>query len=185
MSGLSATLKEDLALNVAVLYHTASIAGTTVTGTAVGATQGGLDFKPGIKTRHVEFDGKRSDVESLDYVIEYDAHITGSIIQIGAEQIAMLEPGAGLAGDIYTPRDADVLYTEDTDYLTDVMAVWQRGDGGLFVVHFPKARIVSWDIDSKDKAEAKIKIDLKAFLDYDTAVTNVSACPYSLRDIAA
>jgi hypothetical protein len=185
MSGLTATLKEDLALNVAVLYHTASLSGTTVNGTKVGATQGGLDFKPGIKTRHIDFDGKRSDIEGLDFVIEYDAHVTGSIIQLGADQIAMLEPGASETDGTYTPRAADVLYAVTTDYLTDVMAVWARGDGGLFVVHFPKARIVSWDIDSKDKAEAKVKIDLKAYLDYDDAVADTGACPYRLIDVPA
>jgi hypothetical protein len=183
-SGLTATLPDDLALNVAVLYHTASLTGATISGTKVGATQGGLDFKPGIKTRHIEFDGKRSDIAQLEYVIEYDAHISGSIIQLGADQIAMLEPGATLNGETYTPRAADVLYEAD-DYLTDVMAVWQRGDGGLFVVEFPVARVVSYDVDSKDKAESKVKIDLKAYLSLSDAVTDTGLCPYRIHDVAA
>ena len=183
-SGLTATLPDDLALNVAVVYTGASIAGTTVSGTKIGATQGGIDFKPGIKTRDIEFDGRRSAIAQLEYVIEYDAHITGSFIQLGDDQIAMLEPGAVLAANVYTPRAADVLYAEG-DYLEDVMAVWQRGNGGLFVVEFPVGRIVSWDADSKDKAETKVKFDIKAFLSLTDAVTDTGLCPYRIHNIPA
>jgi hypothetical protein len=183
-SGLTASLPDDLALNVAVLYHTATIVGGAVSGTKISATKGGLDFDPGIKKRDIEYDGKRSDTEQLEYVIEYDAHIKGKIIQLGSAQIAILEPGAALVGEEYTPRAADVLYEAD-DYLSNVMCAWERGNGGLFVVEFPKARIVSYKVDGKDKSEAEITIDLKAFLSLADAVTNTSLCPYRLHDVAA
>ena len=188
VGALTATLPDDLALNVAVLYIGASIAGTTVSGTSLGATQGGIDFKPGIKRRSIDYDGARSETEGLSYVIEYDAHLSGSIIQLGASQIAVLEPGAtsDVSGGTttYTPIAGDTLYTPTTDYLEDVMAVWQRGNGGLFVVHFPKAMVIDWSLDSKDKAEAKAKIDIKAILDLDDAVTDTGACPYRILDVA-
>lgn len=183
-SGLTSTLPDDLALNVAVLYHTATITGGAVSGTKISATKGGLDFDPGIKTRQIEYDGKRSDTEQMEYVIEYDSHIKGKIIQLGSSQIEILEPGATLAGEMYTPRDADVLYEAD-DYLSNVMCAWERGNGGLFVVEFLKARIVSWKADGKDKSEAEIAIDLKAFLPLADAVINTSKCPYRLYDVAA
>ena len=183
-SGLTATLPDDLALNVAVVYTGASIAGTTVSGTKIGATQGGIDFKPGIKTRDIEFDGRRSAIAQLEYVIEYDSHIKGKIIQLGSTQIDILEAGATLVGEEYTPRAADVLYAEG-DYLTNVMCVWERGNGGLFVVEFPVARVVSYKVDGKDKSEAEITIDLKAFLSLADAVTNTSLCPYRLHNVAA
>ena len=183
-SGLTATLPDDLALNVAVLYHTASITGGAVTGTKVSATKGGLDFDPGIKTRDIEFDGKRSSIAQMEYVIEYDAQIKGKIIQLGSTQIDILEPGAVLVGDEYTPRAADTLYAEG-DYLTNVMCAWERGNGGLFVVEFPVPRVMSWKIDGKDKSEAEIAIVLKAYLSLDDAVTNTSLCPYRLHNVAA
>jgi hypothetical protein len=183
-SGLTATLPDDLALNVGILYHTATIAGGAVSGTKVSATKGGLDFDPGIKTREIEFDGKRSRIQGLEYVIEYDAHIKGKIIQLGGDQIEILEPGAALVGETYTPRAADVLYAAG-DYLTDVMLAFERGNGGLFVIHFPVARVMSWKIDGKDKSEAEIAIDLVAVLDLDDAVTNTSLCPYRLINVAA
>jgi hypothetical protein len=183
-SGLTATLPGDLALNVAVLYHTASIAGGSITGTKISATKGGLDFDPGIKTRDIEFDGRRSAIAQMEYVIEYDAKITGKIIQLGSDQIDILEPGAVLAGEEYTPRAADVLY-EAGDYLSNVMCAWERGNGGLFVVEFPVARVMSWKVDGKDKTEAEIAIVLKAYLSLADAVTNTSLCPYRLHDVAA
>jgi hypothetical protein len=187
VGALTATLPDDLALNVAVLYMNGSISGTTVSGDKLSATQGGIDFKPGVKRRDIEYDGKRSETEQMSYVIEYDAHVTGSIIQLGSTQLAILEPGstADTVGSVttYTPISADTLYGEG-DYLTDVMAVWQRGNGGLFVVHFPKAMVINWDVDSKDKSEAKAKIDIKAIVDLDAAVADTGACPYRILDVA-
>ena len=55
----------------------------------------------------------------------------------------------------------------------------------LFVVEFPVARVVSYKIDGKDKTEAEITIDLKAFLSLADAVTNTSLCPYRLYNVAA
>jgi hypothetical protein len=183
-SGLTSTLPDDLALNVAVLYHTASIVAGAISGTKISATKGGLDFEPGIKTREIEFDGKRSSIAELEYVIDYDAHIKGKIIQLGDDQIAILEPGAVLAGEEYTPRAADVLYEAD-EYLSNVMCAWERGNGSLFVVEFPVARVVSYKVDGKDKSEAEITIDLKAFLSLSDAVTNTSLCPYRIHNVAA
>ena len=187
-SGLTATLPNDLALNAAVLYHGASIAGSTVSGTKVSVTKGGIDFDPGIKDREIEFDGKRSTIAGLEYPIEYDAHIKGKIIQLGADQIALLLPGsaADTAGSVttYTPKAADTLY-EVGDYLEDVMAVWSRGDGGLFVVQFPLARVMKWKVDSKDKQEAEIDLDLKAVLSLDAAVTDTGTAPFQILDVAA
>jgi hypothetical protein len=166
VGALTATLPDDLALNVAVLYMNGSISGTTVSGDKLSATQGGIDFKPGVKRRDIEYDGKRSETEQMSYV---------------------LEPGstADTVGSVttYTPISADTLYGEG-DYLTDVMAVWQRGNGGLFVVHFPKAMVINWDVDSKDKSEAKAKIDIKAIVDLDAAVADTGACPYRILDVA-
>jgi hypothetical protein len=184
-SGLTSTLPDDLALNVAVLYHTASIVGGAVSGTKISATKGGLDFEPGIKTRDIQFDGgDRSAIAELEYVIGYDAHIKGKIIQLGSDQIEILEAGAALVGDTYTPRAADVLY-ESTDYMENVMCAWERGNGALFVVEFPVARVVSYKIDGKDKSEAEITIDLKAFLSLADAVTDTSLCPYKLHNVPA
>jgi len=187
-SALTATLPQDLALNTAVIYVGSSIVGATIAGDKLSATQGGVDFKPGKKEREVEYDGKRSETEQMAYVIEYDSHITGSIIQLGATQIPLLEPGAAVdtAGSVtvYTPIAGDTLYPASA-YLDDVRAVWQRGNGGLFIVHFPKAQIKMWDLDSKDKAEAKAKIDIKAILSLDEAVVDTSKCPYRLEDVAA
>jgi hypothetical protein len=183
-SGLTATTPDDLVLNVAVLYVGGSIAGTTVSGDKFGLSKGGLDFEPGKKDRHVEFDGLRAPIQGLEYVIDYDARIKGKIVQFGSSQIGYLEPGATLLGDEYTPKPADELYAEG-DYLTDVMAVWVRGNGGLFVVQFPVARVVTYKVDSKDKQEAEITVDLRAYLSLTDGVTNSSLAPYSIHDIAA
>jgi hypothetical protein len=183
-SALTETLPDDLVLNVAVLYHTASIAGGAISGTKVSATKGGLDFDPGVKERDVEYDGARSETEGLTYRISYDSHIKGKIIQLGEDQIALLEPGATTVGETITPRDADVLYASG-DYMTNVMCAWERGNGGLFVVEFPMARVITWKIDSKDKSEAEIAIDIKAVLPLADAVINTSKCPYRLHNVAA
>jgi hypothetical protein len=42
-----------------------------------------------------------------------------------------------------------------------------------------------YKVDSKDKQEAEISIDLKAFLALDVAVADTSAAPYTIQDVAA
>src|SRR5689334_17629543 len=137
VGALTETLPDDLVLNTAVIYINGVLAGVSVTGDKLSATQGGVDFKPGKKEREIEYDGKRSETEQMSYVIEYDAHLTGSIIQLGSTQIPILEPGSTseTAGNVttYTPISGDTLYPAEA-YLDDVMGVWQRGNGGLFIV---------------------------------------------------
>jgi hypothetical protein len=179
-SGLTATTADSLALNVGVLY--------VDTTTPMGITQGGLDFDPGKVYREVEFDGKRAAVAELEYVIDYNSVIKGKFIEISPAMIARLESGS--TSDVvslettYTPKPCSELFAEG-DYLSNVRLVITRGDGGLLAVHFDTARITKWKVDTKDKAEAMIDCEIKAFLSLTAAASSTDTCPYVLIDTAA
>jgi hypothetical protein len=173
-SGYDANTVGALVLNVPVVWFGSGLTGTTVTGTKFGLTQGGVDFDPGRKDREIEFDGKRAPVQGLEYPIDYDSTMKFKVIVFGDDQVSTLEPGSTTVGEVITPISTSTLYPASA-YLTDVRAAATTGDGGLFVVHFPIARVISWKLDSKDKQESMLDVVLKAFLDADDAVTSRTA----------
>lgn len=187
-SGYDSTTKDSLGLNVAVLYVGAELAGASVTGDKFGLTKGGLKFDPGVKNRMVEFDGLRAPVAGLEYPIDYDSHIKGDIITLGSAQIGYLLTGADSStsggATTYTPLACSTLYSEG-DYLADVYMVTTRGDGGLFIVHFPVARVIKWDLDTKDKVENTISVDIQAFLSDTDAQSSTDGAPFRIIDVAA
>jgi hypothetical protein len=183
-SGLTTDTPKNLVLNVAVLYVGGAVAGTTVSGTKMGLTKGGLDFDPGIKERMVEADGLRAPISELEYRIDYDSRIKGKLIEFGTSQVEILEPGSTLSGSEIIPIPCGQRFAAG-DYLVDVMAVWARGDGGLFVVKFANAKVMTWKVGGKDKQEAEIDIDLRASIPLADAAVSTDKAPYSVLNIAA
>lgn len=183
-SGYDSTTKGGLILNVPVVYFGTVLTGTTVAGTKFGLTEGGVDFDPGKTDRHVTGDGIRAPIAGLEYPIDYNSHLKFKIKQFATSNVDVLEPGSTQVGDVITPIACGTLYVAG-DYLTDVMAVGQRGDGGLFVVHFPVGKVIKWKLDTKDKVEAMIDVDIQAYLDGTEAETSTDGCPYRILDVTA
>ncbi len=184
-SGYDSTTKGGLILNVPVVYFGTVLTGSTVSsGTKFGLTEGGVDFDPGKTDRQVTGDGIRAPIAGLEYPIDYNSHMKFKIKQFASSNVGVLEPGATQVGDVITPLACGTLYTAG-DYLTDVMAVGQRGDGGLFVVHFPVGKVIKWKLDTKDKVEAMIDVDIQAYLDGTAAETSTDGCPYRILDVTA
>lgn len=187
-SAYDSTTKDSLILNVPVVYFGAGLSGTTVTGTKFGLTEGGVDFDPGKTERQVTGDGIRAPIAGLEYVIDYNSRMKFKIKQFGSGNIAALEPGADSAtvgsDTTYTPIPCGQLYVA-ANYLTDVFAVGQRGDGGLFVVHMPVAKVVKWKLETKDKVEGMLDVELLAYLDGTAAETSTDGAPYLIHDVTA
>lgn len=188
-SGYDSTTKGGLILNVPVVYFGTVLTGSTVSsGTKFGLTEGGVDFDPGRTDRQVTGDGIRAPIAGLEYPIDYNSHLKFKIKQFASSNVAVLEPGADAATvgstTTYTPLACGTLYTSG-DYLEDVMAVGQRGDGGLFVVHFPVGKVIKWKLDTKDKVEGMIDVDIQAYLDGTEAETSTDGCPYRIIDVTA
>jgi hypothetical protein len=169
---------------VPVVWFGSGLAGTTVTGTKFGLTEGGVDFDPGRKDIEVPFDGKRAPVAGLEYPVDYDSQFKFKVIVFGENQVSVLEPGSTTNGNVITPISCSTLYPTSA-YLTDVRAASVTGDGGLFVVHFPVARVISWKLDTKDKQPAMLDVVLKAYLDPTEAETSTDGCPYRIERVAA
>lgn len=187
-SGYDSTTKDNLVLNVMVLYVNGTLVGAVADGDKFGLTKGGVDFDPGRKDRDVEFDGKRGRVAGLEYPIDYESVMKGKIITFGAAQIGYLESGAtsDVAGEqtTYTPKPCGELYAEG-DYLTDVLGVCERGDGGMVVVKFAVGRVTKWKLDTKDKQEAELDFEIHAYISDEDAQESTDKAPYQLIDVAA
>lgn len=169
-SGFTASTPDSLALDVGVL---------SVDGTPIGLSQGGLDFDPGIVDREVEFDGKRASVAEMEYRIDYNSMIKGSFITLDSTFLSYLEPGGSVAGGVTTPISCGTRYATG-DYLTNVTLDMERGDGTSFSVKFETARVIKWSLDTKDKREGLVKVEIKAFLSAADAAVSTDGCPYTL-----
>jgi hypothetical protein len=143
-----------------------------------------VDFDPGRKDRHVEADGIRAPVQGLEYPIDYDSQLKFKVVVFGSNQVNTLEPGSTTVGNVITPISCSTLYPL-SGYLTDVRAASVSGDGGLFIVHFPVARVITWKLDSKDKQESMLDIVVKAYLDATEAETSTDGAPYRIERIPA
>src|SRR5574337_953607 len=119
----------DLMIDAGVLYVGATPAG-------MGATRGGIKFDPGATMRNVPFDGKTTDIAGLDRITDYNAKITGKMIDLSGPSLQQLHPGSTSSDSgsehIVTPIDATVMLSAG-DYLTDVTWIGRAQTGGSSV----------------------------------------------------
>jgi hypothetical protein len=180
LTGFSSTFPTDVLVDSGVLYIGAAV---------FGAFQGGLKFEPGVEYLNTTFDGKRSPVKLLDRKSNQMPKITGTMIQLSTTNVGQIEPGAttatGWTGSTsYAPKRAG-LFLASGDYLTDVRAIWLRGNGAFVQVRFPSALCVRYDVTSQDGQEVAIAVELEARLDMSVSGANVGDAPYRIEYLAA
>ncbi len=172
ISGWTTTLPAEVALDAAVMY---------VGATVMGATKGPPKWDPGIEEHQLEVDGISTPIEGAERVISYRPKITGTLVQVAsATAIGRLLPGntsgAVTGGTAYTPRNARTYFTPVTDYLTDIRAVWELGDGeSWFAIYLPKARITIHSIESVEKDVTLIPFTIEGRL---AAAADPNSAPF-------
>jgi hypothetical protein len=181
LTGYTSTLPTDVVLDSGVLY---------VGATVLGAFNGGLKFDPGVEYRNVEFDGKRSPLKALDRKTGFMPKISGTVIQLSTTNVGQLEPGATVVvggawtgSTSYMPKDA-AGFLASGDYLTDIRAVWLRGNGEYVQVRFPSALCTKYDITSQDGAEIAIALEIEARLDMSVSGAQIGDSPYRIEYLA-
>lgn len=181
LTGFTSTLPTDVLLDSGVLYLSTA---------AFGAFQGGLKFDPGTTYRNVEFDGKRTAVRLLDRKMMTAPKLTGTMIQLTAGKVPAIEPGAaitsagGFTGSTsFMPKRAGSLLVAG-DYVTDVRAIWLRGDNSYVSVRFASALVAKYDITSQDGAEVSIALEIEARLDMAASGANVGDVPFRIEYLA-
>lgn len=175
ISSWNGQLPNDVDLDSGVLYIGSSV---------FSAQEGGLKYDENKTIRQIAFDGQRSPIAGLDRTVEYKPKISGTIIQVPIASLESMNPGMGLVTVAGGPsgatqlqsKVAGVLYAA-ADYLANVKAIWERGDGTYFQVRFPKAVVVKWDVAGTDKQEAKWNIEIEARLDMTVSGAKVSDPP--------
>jgi len=163
LSSWTPTLPSDVIVDSGVLY---------IGATPFSAHTGGLKFDPTRTQRQVVFDGQRTPIALLDRTVEMNAVLTGTILELSPANFMVVEPGAHTSSQPGSPPGASqmqpkagsLMYAAG-DYLTNVRAIWQRGDYSYVQIRFPKAICTKWDLTSVDKEEGKIAVTIEARLD--------------------
>lgn len=155
--------------------------------TAIGATRDGMKFDPGITYRHVEFDGKTTDIAGLHRIVEYNATMAAQLLDLSDAAIGRYNPGSssdGSANNLFTMKAARSFLVTG-DYLTNVKFVGQQSDGAAenIIITFARALVEKVSFKTNDRDEALIDIVIKAVLDVNA--TNLEAAPFTITKAAS
>lgn len=184
-SGYTSGFEDRVLLDVGVLYYTKK--GGDGNPTKFGVSVGGLSFEPEIEWRHIEFDGKRSDIEGLHRVTNRTGRIKGTFLIEWPKHIPLVEPGATqTGGGTWTPKAASTLLEPDTDYLQEVQLIASKPTGGLVRVLMRRALVTKWSWAMEDKNEHKLAdVEIVAVLEDSLAATSTDTAPYTYKEISA
>lgn len=181
VTGYSSTFPTDVVLDSGVLY---------IGATVLGATRGGLKFDPAVELRNIPFDGQRSAVKGLDRKTKVTPKLSGTLIELTPADVPTIDSGASVvaagayAGSTsYQGKAAGSLYAAG-DYLTDVRAVWLRGNGQYVQVRFPSALVTKFDMAGQDGDEVMINLEIEARLDMTASGASVGDMPYRIEYLA-
>jgi hypothetical protein len=190
LTGYSNDFPNDVLIDSGVLYVGAN---------KFGAFAGGLKFDPGVTYRNIDFDGKRSPLKGLDLKASMAPKISGTCIVLNPLNVPQIDPGADsstgagipaaggstYAATSYAPQRAGSLLVTG-DYLTDVRAIWLRGNGKFVQVYFKSGLCTKYDMTSQDGQEVAIALEIEARLPFgDTGYTNVGDAPYRIEYLDA
>lgn len=155
--------------------------------TVIGATRGGMTFDPGIEYRHIEFDGKTTDIAGLHRIVEYNATISGEMLDLTDAAISRYFPGSssdGSSNNLFTMKAArDMLVTGD--YLTNLIWKGQQSDGTAenLIITFARALVQDVSFRTNDRDEGLVSVTFKAVLDVNAS--DLEAAPFTITKAAA
>lgn len=155
--------------------------------TVIGATRGGMTFDPGMQLRHVEFDGKTTDIAGLHRIVEWNATISGDVLDTTDAAIGRYFPGStsdGSSDNLFTMKAARDFFVTG-DYLTDFKFKGQQTDGTTenLIITFARALVESASFKTNDRDEGVWTIKVKAVLDINAA--DLEAAPFTITKAAA
>lgn len=150
--------------------------------TVVGATRGGMQFEEGKEMRHVEFDGKTTDIAGLHRITAYNTTMSGDFLDCSDAAIGRYFPGStsdGSTDNLWTMKAARDLFVTG-DYLTNLQWVGQSSISGTetMVITFPRAFVEQASFRTNDKDEGIWSVTFKAVLDVNA--TDLEAAPFTI-----
>jgi hypothetical protein len=173
LSSYTPEFPSDVRLSTGVLY---------IGDDVFGGTLGGISFNPNKEVVNLDFDGKRAPIAGIDRTARRRGVLSGTAQTLGVSDLEKFEPGGSSdsgwsGGAAYIPPQAGPLY-ESGMYLTNVRAVWQRGNGQLFQVRMPKALITTWQSADNGDQAAGIQFEIEARVDMSVEGASPSDAGY-------
>lgn len=154
--------------------------------TPIGASRGGIAFDPGITYRHVEFDGRTTEIAGLHRIVEYNATLKGEFLDLSDAAIARYFPGStsdGSSNNLFTMKSArDFLVTGD--YLTNLKFVGQQSDGATenIIITFARCLVKEPSFKTNDRDEGLFSVTFQAVLDINAS--DLEAAPFTITKAA-
>lgn len=182
-SGYTLDMPNDVLTDAAVLSRKVSEAQVPF-----AVSRGGFTFRPGKEERNIPFDGQRSKIAGGDRVTMFTPTMSGTVIQLGLDQLADLEAGSTVqtvtstatdVGSVHTitPGQASTLIAEG-DLVEELTLTYRRQGGGTFAIVFPFAKCEEWELTGPDNDEGQVQCTFEARLGQTAAAANTDTAPY-------
>jgi hypothetical protein len=155
--------------------------------TVIGATRGGMAFDPGMTLRHVEFDGKTTDIAGLHRIVEWNATISGDMLDTTDAAIGRYFAGSssdGSANNLFTMKAARDFFVTG-DYLSNLIWKGQQSDGTAenLIITFARALVEKATFKTNDRDEGMWSVTFKAVLDVNAS--DLEAAPFTITKAAS
>lgn len=139
-----------------------------VDGAVLGLSRDGWAFDPQITYDTWEYDGQLDPMAGTDVRRTAKPVLQGTLVELGASQLAALEPlGAfattatnGTTSTVVTPAAGATALTSG-DLLTNVVAIWPRLTGGFHHVTLALGLCTKYSLAGKDKSEVGVPIEIQ------------------------
>lgn len=158
--------------------------------TALGATDGGVDFDPAKSILNAKFDGQRSKIALLDRIEEHGGKIATKLLQANNSNINIPEPGitsasgSGIVSVTYTPKPGSSFF-QAGDYIAHFRMVMPRTTPNTwFQVHILKALCTKFKLVTKDKAFSLWEVEVEPRLDMTVAGYTTDTAPYFYESLS-
>lgn len=136
--------------------------GTTQTPTQMGATQGGIEYTPGVSQRQVEVDGRRSFIKGLWRVDMVEPTLKMNILEARDPDLLQKYHGAAIREQVgfYARIRPDFIVDDDRDYWWNLVVI-QTVSGyslpKLYIIQNPHVSTQE-SMSQKDKSETVLPI---------------------------
>jgi hypothetical protein len=152
-----------------------------------GNSVGGFRWNPGDETRHVEFDGRRAEIEGQQRDVGGAAELTGKVLIGSSAALIAVSPGAESDGsdgvNVITPLDNDLFWPTGA-FQNDGLYLARRQDNAIFGVYMPRFYIKSSGFQSADKNETATDVRIVPVIAAtEDGIINVSEKPWRYLEI--
>lgn len=167
VTGFTANTAKNLLLDAGAIYK--NFDKSLMTGTVIGATQGGNSFSAVPNMRNIPIDGVKSEfVKGLTVIDDWEVTLTTNLLEVTKDTIKL---ALGVTEEVSHDVDYDSIkgknYIADTDYLENIAFVGKMSGSlkPVIIIVYNALNHAGLELSMEDKSEGKLPVTFHGHLD--------------------